>query len=130
MTPSQRVQIAVLVLVIAIFHVVQIRPNHGWSDDASLYLRHTINLAKGLPYTHIDYFENPEGGPMDRVYPPLLPLYLVPVYKLWGFNWVAFKIALLVFFVGSLALIPWVYRDWLPFPWLLVIVAMLGFSSN
>jgi len=91
---------AVIVLAFA-FHALTIRGGHPWNGDFALNVLHAINIATGHPYTDTGYVYNPHDPLLaPGAYPPLFPLFLAPVYKLFGLDLHAMRVAgLLVFSV-------------------------------
>ena len=60
---------------------------------------HAINIATGHQYSDTGYIYNPYVPLMSPgAYPPIFPLFLAPVYKLFGFDLHAMKVAGLVAF--------------------------------
>lgn len=84
-----------LVMVVAVaFNVLTIRAGHHWNGDFGLYVTHAKNIAMGLPYTETGYVYNPYTPLLSPVaYPPVYPLYLSPLYKIFGLNLFAMKLA-------------------------------------
>src|SRR5262249_58124503 len=62
------------------------------------------------------------------VYPPIFPLLLAPVYKVWGFNLTAMKVELILFFLLSLWTIFLALRRELEWPYLIAILVLIGFN--
>jgi 4-amino-4-deoxy-L-arabinose transferase-like glycosyltransferase len=120
-----------LLAAIAFFHAASIRPSNVAGDDYALYVHHAENIAQGRAYADTGYLYNPEVadyGP--RSYPPVFPLFLAPVIKIWGLNFVAMKLEQVLFLVLALAAIYLCWRQELEFPWLLALVAILGFNPR
>ena len=89
-----------LVIVIAIaFNVLTIRGGHQWNGDFALYVAHAKNIAMGLPYAETGHIYNPNAPLISPVtYPPVYPLFLSPVYRIFGLDIHAMKLAGLVAF--------------------------------
>ena len=87
--------------IAVVFFILTIRPGHDWGGDFALYIEHAINIATGQPYSDTWFVYNPrEPFVSPRSYPPVYPLLLAPVYKLFGLDLYAMKIAgILVFAV-------------------------------
>jgi hypothetical protein len=120
---------AAAALVVGLFYVATIREGHEWGDDFSMYIHHAENIAQGTPYAETGYIYNPDNpsiGP--RVYPPGFPVLLAPVVKLFGLDLRVMKIVVIAFFVGSLLLIPRLFRAALPSPYLETLVLALGLN--
>ena len=103
-------QLACLLAAIALFYMATIRPGHIWGDDFAMYVHHAQNIVKGRPYAATGYLFNPHAPVSPRMYPPVFPFFLVPIYRLFGLNLIPMKLEQVVFFVFSLAA---VYALWL-----------------
>ncbi len=93
-----------------------------------MYVHHAQNIVEGRPYADTGYLFNPHAPVSPRMYPPVFPLLLVPVYRLFGLNLIPMKLEQVVFFVLTLAA---VYAFWLRDlgeRYALALVAILGFS--
>jgi hypothetical protein len=119
----------ILLLSIFAFHAFTLRNGHHWGDDYASYIHHAKNIAAGLPYADTGYIVDPyylSYGP--RVRPPVFPLLLAPVYAIFGMNFTALKMEGVVFFVAALAVLLALVRSYLPLPYTLLLVALIGFS--
>jgi 4-amino-4-deoxy-L-arabinose transferase-like glycosyltransferase len=126
--PTFNPQLACLLAVIALFYTATIRPGHIWGDDFAMYVHHAQNIVEGQPYADTGYLFNPHAPVSPRMYPPVFPLLLAPVYRLFGLDLVPMKLEQVVFFVVTLAA---VYAFWLRDlgkKYALALVAILGFS--
>lgn len=98
---------AALITVIAVFYLSTIRAGQDWlSDDFAMYIHQAKNLAEGITYTHTGYIYdrlNPEVGP--RLYPPVFPLLLAPLYRWFGLDLTPMKVEVTLFWVLALAVI-------------------------
>jgi len=120
--------LACLLAAIALFYTATIRPGHVWGDDFAMYVHHAQNIVEGRPYADTGYLFNPHAPVSPRMYPPVFPLLLVPVYRLFGLDLLPMKLEQVVFFVLTLAS---VYAFWLRDlgkGYALALVAILGFS--
>jgi len=95
----------VLIGVIAAVYLIHLSPGHVFiNDDFAAYVMHAANLVEGRPYTAINYVPNPKAlwlAPANG-YPPVYPLLLAPVYKVWGLNLRAMKVVTVLCFVAFL----------------------------
>jgi len=83
-----------VIAIAIVFHIATIRSGHLWEGDFALYTAHAINIANGLPFADTGYIFNPENPFLaPKSYPPVFPMFLAPVYKLFGLNLYAIKIA-------------------------------------
>ncbi len=101
------------------------------ADDFAAYVMHGANLAEGRPYTAIHFIPNPEAmwlAPAQG-YPPVYPLLLAPVYKLYGLNLKAMKILTVscfgIFLIAYVLLIERV----LPLGARLAAIVLVGFNA-
>jgi hypothetical protein len=121
--------LVVLLAAIFVFYAVTIRVGHRWGDDYALYVHHAKNIATGIPYANTGYIADPYYPWYSvRMTPPIFPLVVAPVYKIFGMNFTAFKIIEVLFFVATLALVFVLFREYLSPAYTLFLVALLGFS--
>jgi len=124
-----RISLVLVIVSVGAFYVMTIRDGHEWGDDFSLYILHAKNLAEGVSYGQTGYIYNPALGWLGpQTYPPVFPLLLSPVYKLWGLNLTAMKIEVIVVFLLSLIAIFAALKSELPWPHLTALVAVIGFN--
>ncbi len=130
MTPRQSgILITAVIIMIGVFYLATIRQGHPWDGDFGAYIHHAKNIAEGLSYRDTGYIFNPfrpAHGP--KTSPPIYPLLLAPIYKVFGLHLGAMKVELVVCFVLSLALIFLIARDELPFRFLVALIAIIGFN--
>lgn len=118
-----------LLLINGIFFLSTFRAGHTWGDDFAMYVLHARNLATGQPYTATGYVYNPQEphvGP--PAYPPGFPLLLAPVYKIFGMNFTAFKVVEVISWLLYLLVVYELLEDYLPAPWRMIVIALLGFN--
>lgn len=107
---------------------------HNWGDDFIGYLTQTRSLLEGriqeffIQNTFIFEHSAPGIGPI--AYPWGFPMLLAPVYALWGFDLLAFKMVNLVCFLLFLLCAFWLLRPRLDFLETLCIVAFLAFHPD
>ena len=98
-------QLALLAVITAVY-LTHLSTGHVFiNDDFAAYVMHAANLVEGRPYTAINYVPNPKApwtAPANG-YPPVYPLLLAPVYKVWGLNLLAMKVVTVGCFVVFLA---------------------------
>jgi hypothetical protein len=100
-----RLVLAVTIVVVAIFYVVTLKPGHVFvNDDFAAYIMHATNFVEGRSYSDIRYIPNPDAMWLSPVtgYPPVYPMILAPVYRIFGLDLRAFKIATVLCFAGFL----------------------------
>lgn len=129
--PSTRARFyfASILAAIGIFYSATIRPGHVWGDDFAMYVHHAQNIVEGRAYADTGYIYNPAVpvyGP--RMYPPVFPLLLAPLYKIFGLNLVPMKLEQVAFFLLTLAAVYMFWRRDLGSECALAMLAILGFS--
>jgi len=88
---------AVVLLIVAAGHVATLRRGHSWAGDFAMYVRLAANLAEGRPVADTGYIYNPAYASLGpRLYPPVYPLLLAPVYGIWGLSLVPMKAELVL----------------------------------
>jgi hypothetical protein len=94
-----------IILVAVLFFIFTIRPGHNWGGDFALYIAHAINISSGQPYSDTGFIYNPNDPFLSpRSYPPVFPLLLAPIYRIFGLNLYAMKIAGILTFAVFLML--------------------------
>ena len=89
-----------IIVSTTVLFISTIKQGHNWGGDFALYISHAINIATGDDYNNTGYLYNPNSawfGPES--YPPIFPLILSGVYKLYGLNIYAMKIAIIICFI-------------------------------
>jgi 4-amino-4-deoxy-L-arabinose transferase-like glycosyltransferase len=92
-----------VLLLLVVLYVMTVQPGHDWGDDFAMYIAHARNIASGQPYASTGYIYNPlfpDIGP--RLYPPVFPLMLAPVYKAFGLSLTAMKLEVVAAFALAL----------------------------
>jgi hypothetical protein len=118
-----------VILLIGGFYVATIRAGHGWGGDFAQYLLHAKNIAQGLNYADTGYIFNPHcPGFSPITYPPVFPLILSPVYKIFGLDLYAFKIAVTIFFIALLIVIFLIFKEYLPHKYLPLLLVIIGLN--
>ena len=118
-----------LLAIITAFHVATVREGHLWGDDFAMYIHHAQNVAEKRPYADTGYIYNPTipvYGP--RMYPPVFPLLLAPLYKIFGLSLLPMKLELVLFIILTLALVFVLWHRHLGTGHCLALGAILGFS--
>jgi hypothetical protein len=89
--------------IAVVFLMGTIRSGHDWGGDFALYIAHAINIQSGQPYADTGFVYNPEEPLLSpRSYPPIYPLFLAPIYKFFGLDLYAMKIANILAFAAFL----------------------------
>lgn len=122
------VLISVLLASIAVLYASTLRPGHIWGDDFAMYIHHAQNIIEGRPFAETGYIFNAAAPVSPRMYPPVFPLLLAPVYKLYGANLMPMKFEQVVFFVLALAVVYLFWKPDLGEAYSAALIAILGFS--
>lgn len=94
-----------------------------------MYIHHAQNIVEGRPYVDTGYIYNPAipvYGP--RMYPPVFPLLLAPLYKIFGLSLLPMKMEQVFFIILTLALVSILWHRYLGTTYCVALVAILGFS--
>lgn len=102
----------VFVMSVTIYWASSITGEPGWGDDYAMYITHAQNIADGNPYTEMGFIHGLTHYWMSPIAAsPGLPMFLAPIYKIFGLNFFAFKIVqLMVFFLFSIVLYALIMR--------------------
>lgn len=120
-----------LVLSVGTFYVATIRSGQEWPDDFALYILHARNIAEGRAYANTGYIHNPYHPALSpRVYPPVFPLLLAPVYKIFGLNLFPLQIVVISCFLLSLVSVFLAVRHYLTSGQSLALAAILALNPN
>jgi len=118
-----------IILAVGGFFLMTMREGHAWGDDFGLYILHAKNIAQGINYKQTGYIYNPDFVLIaPQTYPPVFPLLLSPIYKLWGLNLEAMKVEVVGAFLLSLIAIFMALRRRLPWPYLVALLLIMGFN--
>jgi 4-amino-4-deoxy-L-arabinose transferase-like glycosyltransferase len=117
-----------LLAVIAVFYAATLRPGHIWADDYAMYVHHAQNIAEGRPYADTGYIYSPRVVISPRMYPPVFPLMLAPLYRIFGLNLMPMKMEEVVFFLLTLVTVWAFWQKELEAGYAIALVAILGFS--
>ncbi|MGH9837768.1 MAG: hypothetical protein ACREEM_03180 [Blastocatellia bacterium] len=129
---SRRARLWTLSIILAVgaFYLSTIKPGHNWGDDFAMYILHARNIAEGKPYADTGYIYNPRWVIGPVTYPPIYPLLLAPIYKLWGLNLTSMKVEVILIFLLSLFAIYLAFRNELQWPYLPALIALVGFNPQ
>ena len=125
----EKFYIAALLALIGIFHAGTVRQGHIWGDDFAMYVHHAQNIVEHRPYTDTGYIPNPSVpvyGP--KYYPPIFPLLLAPIYRVYRTNLIPMKLEQVLFLVLTLVVVYALWRRELGQHYILALVAILGFA--
>ncbi len=123
--------IAITVVAIGAFYFLTIREGHDWGSDFAQYIHHAKNIVEHVDYRNTGYIYNPHfAGMAPRTTPPVFPILLSPLYKCFGLNLKAMKIEVISLFLGFLLIFSLIFRNRLPFRYLLSMVIVIGFNPS
>ena len=121
----------VVMAIIAVAYLTCLSPGHVFvNDDFAAYVMHAANLAEGRPYASINYIPNPQAlwlAPSTG-YPPVYPLILAPVYRVFGLNLRALKVVTVLCFVLFLAIFEALIRPMLSPAMCVCALSVLAFN--
>jgi len=121
--------LSAILLGIAAFYTLTLRRGNFWADDYALYIHHAKNIVEGRPYADTGYIYNPDVADYSpRAYPPVFPLLLAPVYRAFGFNFLAMKFEVVTFFLLTLVVLVFYWSGDLRRPYLTALLLILGLS--
>jgi hypothetical protein len=128
---TARILLLSIILLVGAFFLMTLREGQDWGDDFCLYILHAKNIAQGVNYQQTGYIYNPAWVMVaPRTYPPVFPLLLSPIYKLWGLNLEAMKVAVVVSFLLSLFAIFMAFSRSLTWPYLIAMLVIIGFNPT
>jgi 4-amino-4-deoxy-L-arabinose transferase-like glycosyltransferase len=118
-----------LILLAGLWHLATIRTGQDWGDDFALYISHARNISEGADYADTGWIYNPANPQYSpRTYPPVYPLLLAPVYRLFGMNFEAMKAQQVVFLMLLMAVVYLATRREMPPAYALAVALLLGLS--
>ncbi|MBI3533917.1 MAG: hypothetical protein HY072_00300 [Deltaproteobacteria bacterium] len=110
------------------FHIATIRPGNDWGGDFGLYIEHAKNIVEGKNFVDTHYIYNPEMPFHPKNYPPVFPLLLAPVYKIFGLNLTVMKIEIVLLFILSLTVFFLLLKNEIPFYYLIILILVIGLN--
>jgi hypothetical protein len=119
-----------LLLTVAAFHIATIRQGHIWGDDFAMYVHHAKNIVEHRPYAATGYLFDPSISVSPSMYPPVFPIFLAPLIRLFGLNLLPMKIEQVIFFILALAAVGACWQRDLGPGYSLPLIAILGFSPH
>jgi len=126
--PGPSLALALPVLLSGLFLLLTLRPGQPWDGDAELYIRGALNILDGSAYAQSHYVINPVEPHHPGSMPPGLPLMLVPLVALFGINYLAIKIELILCFIALLGLLALNARQSLSQVQCAIFILALGFN--
>jgi hypothetical protein len=125
--PKHAVLLLGTIAVLGGVHLATLREGQEWGDDFGLYVAHARNIAEGRPYDDTGYLYNPQNAVVSpRSYPPVFPLLLAPMYRLFGLDLAAMKAFVVLLFMAALLVLGTLFRKRLPFPYALACLVLFA----
>lgn len=93
-----------IAIAVVLVYGLTLQNSQDWGGDWALYVAHAANLATGEAYVDTPYFTNQWSFLAPAIYPPVLPLALAALHRVFELNLVAFKFVYILSFAGSLVL--------------------------
>jgi len=92
--------------VAGIVYAATLRSGQDWGGDFAMYLMHARNIANGVPYGQTGYIVNPAVPSLGpETYPPVYPLLLAPLYRVFGLDLTVMKLEIVAAFTLFLAVL-------------------------
>ncbi len=131
--PNQREAWFVITILLLLFLLLSLllTDGHGWGDDFALYLKQAKNIAENHDYSDTGYIYNvrePLYSP--KLYPPIYPLFLALIYKLFGLDFIKLKTVSVLFYVLYLGLLFIFFRKRFSFSISILVVILFGFNPE
>jgi len=127
-TRGQRSAVAAFLVLAGVFYLATLRPGQGWGDDFAMYILQARNIASGHWNAPTGYIYNPHVVKGPPAYPPLFPVLLAPLYRIWGLNLTPMKIEVVLLFFAALFLVFEFCSRQVGFRYAAAIVAVLALS--
>lgn len=125
---TQRIALVALLAAIFLFHLIVMRESTDWGGDYAQYLNQARNLTRFHDMNDTGYVYNPDApviGP--RAYPPLFPVFLAPIYAVFGVDYEVLKIAMVALLIVTLTICSGYFAKHLSAWYTLALIALIGF---
>jgi len=100
MSGRSKAVLAAVVIAAGVAYASTLRAGQDWGGDFAMYIMHARNIASGVPYGRTGYIVNPALASLGpETYPPVYPLLLAPIYRLFGLDFTAMKLEIVFLFV-------------------------------
>jgi 4-amino-4-deoxy-L-arabinose transferase-like glycosyltransferase len=135
MIKTQKTTKILLLLIIALslfLNLISLKSGHNWGDDFSMYIAQSKSIVENSvdnlieQQIFLEKYSSELHGPF--LYPWGFPVLLSPVYKIFGFNIIAMKIYVFLFFLGSLFILFFIFVDGLNERYRLLIVSLFALN--
>ncbi len=130
--PAKKTEKLILIFTLILLFLLLsalLTDGHGWGDDFALYLRQAQNIADGRKYSDTGYIYNThEPLYSPKAYPPVYPLLLSVVYKIFGLDFLKLKNVSVLFFVLYLGLLFIFFRKRFSFSISILSVILFGLN--
>lgn len=130
---SERIRnymIALTIALIGALYLAMINPSETWGEDSFMYIHHAINIADGVKYDNLGLVLNPKEMINPSSLPPVLPLLLAPVYKIFGLNIPAMKAEICFVFLIFMFLLVLLFRNRFSFASLLGLLIIFSIHPS
>jgi hypothetical protein len=124
----QRIAIGFGIALLGVVYLATLRSGQPWGDDFAMYIIQARNIADGHWFGPTGVIYNPRVVSGPTAYPPVFPVLLAPLYRVWGMSLTPMKVEVVLFFLAALYLIFEFMARQTPFPWAAGIVAVFGLS--
>ena len=127
--PLHRLSIAAGIILLGAVYLATLRQGQQWGDDFAMYILQARNVAAGQWSAPTGYIYNPHApkvGP--AAYPPVFPLMLAPLYRIWGLNLTPMKVEVTLCLLAALYLVFEFGAHLMPFAWAAGATAAVGLS--
>lgn len=105
--------ICILISVIGTFYITTIRSGQNLWGDFALYIAHAKNIATGAPYSDTNFVYNTNFKALSpRQYPPVFPIFLSVIYKIYGLNLFYMKLMNIFVFLLSMSVYYYILRQY------------------
>lgn len=124
-----------LILIISLsffLNLISFKRGHTWGDDFALYIAQTKSFIENSinnlieEQRFLEKYSSELHGPL--LYPWGFPILLSPVYKIFGFNILAMKIYVFLFFIASLFILFFLFEGRLNDRFRLLIVSIFALN--
>lgn len=105
----------IILLITTVLNLISFKAGHTWGDDFSMYIAQAKSIVEGSirdlneKQTILERYSSELHGPF--FYPWGFPVMLSPVYMIFGFDILAMKIYVFLFFLSSLVILFILFKD-------------------
>ncbi len=125
---KQILSVFLVILSIGIVYKLTIQDGQLWITDFQAYIHHAKNIAEGVDYNDNHFIFNSHLSLHPKSYPPLYPLILAPIYKIFGNDLIALKTVTV--FLMMLALLAMSLAFYKKMPFFNLVLLLLFYGLN